>query len=161
MKDTPTVYMLCGLTGSGKTTHAEKLVKKGFKRLSVDEVVFERHGRHGVDYPEHEYPTHETEARNNLEKRLVDLLNHGESVVLDYGFWSREDRDHYKRLIESNGGEWRLLYFKVDHDELLERLRKRNERTDANALKVTEDMLTGDFVNRFEEPQNEGEDVIT
>jgi hypothetical protein len=34
--------------------------------------------------------------------------------VLDYGLWRRSDRDAYKRLVDSHGGRWRLLYFKVD-----------------------------------------------
>src|SRR5215207_8258600 len=47
----PVVYLLCGLTGSGKTTYARQLEAAGAVRLSVDEEVFARHGRYGVDYP--------------------------------------------------------------------------------------------------------------
>ena len=42
-----------GLTGSGKTTFARTLESAGVVRLSVDEEVFNRHGRYGVDYPDH------------------------------------------------------------------------------------------------------------
>ena len=35
----PVVYLLCGLTGSGKTTYARQLEAAGAVRLSVDEEV--------------------------------------------------------------------------------------------------------------------------
>ena len=47
----PVVYLLCGFVGSGKTTYARELERSGIVRLSIDELVFARHGRHGVDYP--------------------------------------------------------------------------------------------------------------
>lgn len=55
----PVVHLPAGLTGSGKTTYARRLEAEGVLRLSVDEEVFARHGRYGVDYPEHEYPERE------------------------------------------------------------------------------------------------------
>ena len=57
--DKPLVYLLAGLTGSGKTTFAKTLEEAGIARLSVDEEVFARNGRHGIDYPEYEYPARE------------------------------------------------------------------------------------------------------
>lgn len=52
----PVAFLLVGLTGAGKSTYAlRRLVPGGAVRLSVDEVVFARHGRYGVDYPEHAY----------------------------------------------------------------------------------------------------------
>lgn len=41
----------------------------------------------------------------------------------------------------------------------MSRLRERNERSDANAFPVSEEMLR-DHIERFEEPDNEGEEVI-
>ena len=52
MKPKSVVYMLCGFAGSGKTTYARKPEAQGCVRLSDDELIFERHARHGVDYDE-------------------------------------------------------------------------------------------------------------
>lgn len=111
----PVVYLLCGLTGSGKTTYARGLEAGGAVRLSVDEEV--------------------------------------------YGLWRRSDRDAYKRLIEAHGGAWRLLYFKGDRQVLAQRLAERNRRVGANALAVTPSALD-DFIARFDEPYDEGEELI-
>lgn len=52
----PVVFLLVGLTGSGKTTYARRRLELGGAvRLSVDERVHARHGRYGVDCPEREY----------------------------------------------------------------------------------------------------------
>jgi predicted kinase len=156
----PVAYLLSGLTGSGKTTFAKNLEKTGVVRLCVDEEVFARHGRYGIDYPEHEYFERERPIVTEVRQRMVALVRAGRSVVLDYGLWRRSERDDYKRLVEGAGGRWRLLYFKVDRDELLRRLNRRNDRGDANALTVTTAALD-DFIARFEPPSGEGEEIVS
>jgi predicted kinase len=153
------VVMLCGLTGSGKTTYARGLEAQGFTRLSVDEVVFEANGRYGVDYPESEYFDRGRLAVAAVKRQLLGLMNAGEPVVLDIGLWRKADRDAYKRLIKDHGGTWRLLYFRADRQTLMDRLRERNLRADANALTVTSSALD-DFIRRFEPPAGEGEEII-
>jgi predicted kinase len=155
----PVVYLLCGLTGSGKTTYAKRLEAGGAVRLAVDEEVYARHGRYGVDYPMGEYFDRERPVVEELRRRVTELVESGRDVVLDYGLWRRSDRDAYKRLVEAHGGRWRLLYFKVDREVLLQRLTERNRRGDANALAVTPAALE-DFVGRFDEPVDEGEELI-
>jgi predicted kinase len=155
----PVVYLLCGLTGSGKTTYAKRLEAGGAVRLSVDEEVYARHGRYGVDYPMDEYVERERPVVEELRRRLVELVESGRDVVLDYGLWRRSDRDAYKRLVEAHGGRWRLLYFKVDREVLARRLAERHRREDANALAVTPSAL-GDFIARFDEPVDEGEELV-
>ncbi|RST25312.1 ATP-binding protein [Streptomyces sp. WAC04770] len=156
----PVVYLLVGLTGSGKTTYAQrKLEPAGVVRLSVDEIVARDHGRYGVDYPESEYFEREAPAVAEVRSRLVDLVGQGRDVVVDHGLWTRQDREEWRKLVEDAGGRPRLLYFPVDREELLRRLTARNRRTDANALAVTESALS-DFVARFEPPHGEGEEIV-
>lgn len=153
----PKVYLMCGLPGAGKTTYT-KTKLKGIKRLSTDEIVFDRHGECGVDYPKEDYHKYYSPVKKELEKELVRLLMSGESVILDYGFWSKKGRDKYKKLIEDNGGECILLYFKINKKILLKRLSERNKITSANTLTVSKDDLE-EYIDEFEEP-NEEEEVI-
>ncbi|MFF0963951.1 ATP-binding protein [Streptomyces sp. NPDC003703] len=159
-EDTPMVFLLVGLTGAGKTTYAQrKLEPEGAVRLSVDEVVHERHGQYGVDYPENTYFEKEAPVVAELHERLAELVAEGRDVVWDHGLWPRKDRDAMKDLVEAADGRWRLLYFPVEREELLRRLAERNEREDANALVVTPEALD-DFFARFEKPQDEGEEIV-
>jgi hypothetical protein len=79
------VYLLCGLTGSGKTTSAKRLEAGGAVRLSVDEEVYARHGRYGVDDPMGEYVERERPGVEELRRRLEELVEAGRDVVLDDG----------------------------------------------------------------------------
>lgn len=154
------VYLLVGLTGSGKTTYAERrLVPTGAVRLSVDELVFERYGRYGVDYPEDTYPERESPVVAELHARLAELLSAGQDTVWDHGLWLRKDRDALKESVVAGGGRWRLLYFPLERAELLRRLDRRNRRGDANALTVTPKALD-EFIARFEAPHGEGEEIV-
>jgi predicted kinase len=155
----PVVYLLCGLTGSGKTTYAKEIEAVGAVRLTVDEKVYARHGRYGVDYPTSEYFERERPVVEELRRRLVELIESGRDVVFDHGLWRRDNRDAYKRLVEEHGGRWRLLYFKVDREVLLQRLADRNRRSDANAMPLLAADLE-DFIARFEEPMGEGEELV-
>ncbi|WP_246561707.1 AAA family ATPase [Streptomyces roseirectus] len=160
MEAAPVVYLLVGLTGSGKTTYARReLEPSGVVRLSVDERVFERHGRYGVDYPEYEYFAREAPVVAEVRQELVELVRAGRSVVVDHGLWRRKEREDWKNLVRDAGGAVRLLYFPVPREELLRRLNERNRRADANALTVTESAL-GDFFARFDAPHGEGEEII-
>ena len=156
----PIVYMLCGLTGSGKTTYAKRLVDGQTVRLSIDEFIFDRHGHYGVDYPEPEYAGLYGPAVAEMKRRLAELLRAGTSVLLDFGFWTRAQREEFKRAIEENGGRWELWYFKADEKTLEGRLELRNRRQDANSLTVTREALR-DFMSSFEEPHGEGEIVVS
>jgi predicted kinase len=156
----PVVYLLVGLTGSGKTTYAKRrLESAGAVRLSVDERVHERHGRYGVDYPERDYFALETPVVAEVRDELVDLVAAGRDAVLDHGLWLRSDREEWKKLVVEAGGRPKVLYFPVPREELLRRLEERNEREDGNALTVTPEALA-DFYDRFEPPHDEGEEII-
>ncbi|MEU6460094.1 ATP-binding protein [Streptomyces sp. NPDC047065] len=154
------MYLLVGLTGSGKTTYARRRLEPGGAvRLSVDERVHARHGRYGVDYPERDYFALEAPVVAEVRKELVELIAAGRDAVVDHGLWLRSDREEWTKLVTEAGGRPRLLYFPVPRHELLRRLGERNEREDANALTVTESALN-DFYDRFEAPVGEGEEII-
>lgn len=155
----PVVYLLCGLGGSGKSTYAQILVDKGLQKFSLDEYVYSLHGRSITKLSEHEYLERYRTAKVQLDDKLIEVIKKKQSVVVDYGFWRRSSRDFYKKLVEDNGGEWKLIYLKASPEILMERLKERNKRTDANAFPVTEEKLQ-EYINRFEEPKNEGEEVI-
>lgn len=157
----PEVVLLCGVAGSGKTTYAKQLETLGYTRLSIDEHIWTHAGRYGIDYEPHEYERLQIEAESALRRRLVDVVTAGRSAVVDFSFWQRARRDRYKALVEGAGGTWRLVYLKADPDEVRRRLKERATRFDANAaFPVTEQMLE-QYLAGFEEPVDEGEEVIT
>ncbi len=159
-RDSARVVLLCGLAGSGKTTYAQGLEAAGYVRLSIDEEVWSRFGRFGMDYEPARYAELSTIAEEALRERLVALVEQGRDVVVDFSFWQRAARDRYKRLIEHAGGRWRLIYLKTDQVLLRRRLQDRSRRFDANAAFAITDELLASYTAGFEEPYDEGEEVI-
>lgn len=152
---------MCGVAGSGKTTYAQRLEAEGFVRLSIDEEVWARFGRYGIDYDAHDYSELSEVAEDALRQRLLELIALGRDVVVDFSFWSRVSRDRYKQLVEEAGGCWRLVHLQVPPDILRQRLAERSQRFDANAAFTIDETTLIRYLDGFEAPDGEGEEVHT
>ncbi|KAK8055653.1 hypothetical protein PG993_000880 [Apiospora rasikravindrae] len=77
-----------------------------FTRLSGDEIIHERHGLYGVDYPADDalYQQYQEENDAIILQRFHSLLEEGQDIVLDRSFYAKEDRDEFKRIVEEHGG---------------------------------------------------------
>jgi predicted kinase len=155
---TPTVYLLTGLPGTGKSTYARALEARNVVRLSVDDVVRRHHSRAGIDYPMADHLVRVDEVLDEVRAELVRLIAEGRSVVLDHGLGQRGERDAYKRLVEDHGGRWRLLAFRVSRDELLRRLAGRAASDGFGPMKA--DLLEA-IAASSDEPNGEGEEVVS
>lgn len=148
----PTVYLLCGLPGSGKSTYAKELEKSGVVRMTLDEEVFKRYGRNFTSG----YAEKEAETKKHSEEQLVEYLRGGVSVVLDWGFWKKAERTRIIELAQNAGAKSELVYFNVPFEELKSRIRGRDMATNHD---ISDEMMDA-FVKQFEEPKNEGEVVV-
>lgn len=160
-----TLYLLCGLPASGKTTWAKEMEATGALRLSLDEEALtrladRRDTTHDLRVAsEGLWEMHDEVSREHL-KKAAEALRSGRSVILDHGgLWRRATRDAAKRLAETNGATWRLLYFKIDPEEQWRRLdaRNRGDLSDTHFISRAE---MDEFATRFEPPSDEGEEVV-
>ncbi|KAI1271281.1 ATP/GTP-binding protein [Xylaria sp. FL0933] len=157
----PVVVMTCGIAGSGKSTLSKALVAAhpNFERLTLDGILAEKHGIFGVDYAPEKYPAYLDEAAEECLTRLRRLLTEGsKDVVFDRAFWNKPDRDEAKKLIESLGARWVLVYLKApDKATLWQRICKRREveLNADSAYLITQDVLDM-YCSGFEEPVDEG-----
>jgi predicted kinase len=153
------VVMMCGLPGSGKSTYARALERRGYTRLSIDEVVWARIGRDAADLDPAEYDQLKSAVEAELWEELIRLLEAKAPTVIDYSFWSRATRERYKAAIERHGCRWELVRLRADLETLRRRLAERNRQNGANSVTVSEELLERYFAT-FEEPVGEGERVI-
>lgn len=116
-----TLFLMVGLPGSGKTTVARQLeASVRALRLSPDEWLIDL-GFDGYD----------ESARAKVEalqwQLALQALALGVNVVLEFGFWSREERDAAREKAASVGAQTELRYLDVPRDELLRRLAARSD----------------------------------
>lgn len=153
------VVLMCGIAGSGKSTYARALERRGFVRLSVDEAIWQRLGHDAAELAPEEYERLKAAVEAEQWQELIRLLDSRQPVVVDYSFWSRARRDRYKALIESHDCRWELVHLKADPDTLRRRLALRNQQQGANSVTVSVELLER-YLDGFEEPTGEGERVV-
>jgi len=113
------LVVLCGLPGSGKTTLAKRMASdSGAIRLCPDEWMTAL-----------EVALWDNEARARVEalqwQLAQDLLAAGATVVIEWGVWSRAERDLVRERAHELGASVALHYLDVPIDELWTRVRNR------------------------------------
>lgn len=145
----PILYLMVGLPCSGKTTRAKELENKlSALRLTPDEWHVRLFG-HDVNDPEHD-------KRHSLIEDLLwgiaaRALSLGTNVILDFGFWAREEREDYRSRAHKIGAGSEVIFMDSSREELLERLRIRNKNLTDTVAYIPEDMIIP-WIEIFQRP---------
>jgi len=135
----PTLFLICGLPGSGKTTLARQLEKsQPALRLCPDEWIGSILADAGDLTELDRLRTPVESLQWDLAKRALLL---GVDVILENGFWSREERGSYRSQAEALGAQVELRYLDVSRGELWKRLSQRNENLPPGTFAVTKEQL--------------------
>ena len=143
---------MVGLPGAGKTTRARELeVQHRAIRLTPDEWIT---AALGAD------PGHEAldAARDPTEARLWELaarlLALGVDVILDFGFWSREERETYRNRAAAVGAGSVVHFVDTAPEILRDRLARRRADRPANTYLVSDAQLS-EWSTVFQKPTPE------
>jgi predicted kinase len=144
----PTLHLTCGLPGSGKTTLARRLaVERDALRFTKDELVLALGG-----------DLYDDELRDRVEAMLIELafelLAVGRSCILDFGLWSREERDVLRLRARAQGVRVELHVLDVEPEELLRRIDQRYADAPQTTAEISAEQLA-DWVSSFEAPTEE------
>jgi predicted kinase len=147
----PTLHLMVGLPCSGKTTLARQLeADLPGLRLTPDEWHIALFGQDADD------PAHDQrhDAVEGLMWRVAErTLQLGTDVILDFGFWTRHERDDFRARAAGLGAQFAIHYTPCAPDELLRRLAQRNAAAPAGAFVISEAALRG-WIARFEPPDS-------
>lgn len=142
---TSRVVFMCGPSGAGKTTYAQRLEAEGMVRLSFDAGIWAR-GITSGDVPEQV----RLEIRAELRAELLRLVAEGRDVVLDFSFWSRAMREEWREVLTPLGVVPETIYLATERDVVLARLAERGARH-ADDFPVDLEVAAS-YVERFEPP---------
>lgn len=150
-----TLFLICGLPGSGKTTLAKQLEQTyNALRLCPDEWISKI-----LDDPNDIAEL--DRLRSPIESLQWDVAKRtlvlGVNVILENGFWSREERNHFRTEAEALGAQVELHYLNMSTDELWERISKRNSNLPPGTFFVSKESLEL-WAESFEPPT---EDELT
>ena len=148
-----TVFLLCGLPGSGKTTLGKEIEReRAALRLSPDEWIS---ALYGPDIQQRDPDTFRGPARDRteaLQRALAaQILVRGIDVVLENGFWGRSERDEYRAWAHALGATVELRYLAASREDLWRRLERRNAALGPGTFRVERQELDSWF-DRFEAP---------
>ena len=134
-----TLHLMVGLPCSGKTTLAKKLEhERSALRLTPDEWQICLFGQDAAE-PEHDARHSLIEAMLwNIASRALEL---GTNVILDFGFWAREEREDYRSRAKQLGARSEVHYLDVSEDELLRRLEERNLQPSQKSFLISEEAM--------------------
>lgn len=156
----PKVLIMCGKICSGKSTYAEKLkLENKAVILSVDELtlaLFENQAGEKLDF-------YVEKLKEYFLKKSLDIVEAGADVILDWGFWTKKERDYTREFYDSRNISYQFYYMNVGIDEWKKRILKRNQeikREQLEAYPIDKGLLSK-VEKMFEEPdRKELKDMI-
>ena len=115
----PTLIIVCGLPGAGKTTHAKRLEETlGAIRFCPDEWM--------MALSLNLYDEARRAKIENLQWKLSqDLLAAGLTIIIEWGTWGRSERDTLRLGARALGVAVELHYLSAPINVLFERIQRR------------------------------------
>ena len=118
-KKQPTVYLICGFIGAGKTTFAKKLEEKtGAVRITKDEWSIRFIGN---DPTIDGYAQWDTKIIGLSRDVAFYLAEKGIDVIIDEGFWEKETRDEIRRRADAIGAKVVMYYLDTPIETIIPR----------------------------------------
>lgn len=151
----PTVYIVCGNTGAGKSTYSIALAKeKRAVLFSIDSWMQTLYaddycpGTHDFDW----ILQRDERCKVQIRKMAGQILDLGIDVALDMSFGRYCMRQYYREWAEKIGAATSIHYLDVEKTIRKNRVRKRNtEQGETFQFTVTDEMF--DYVeNLFDIP---------
>lgn len=154
MEKKPKVFMVCGISGSGKTSFTKKLELSGVPRISMDEELWPDYYVYPGLFSEEHLDFLYKQATERIFAKIRNFCAEGRSCSVDMPFCKAAQRDVFRAHVENCGGESVLIWINTDLPVLKRRLLDRTGKNGPNNLPVSEaeiEMYWKGFQRPFDE----------
>lgn len=153
------VIAVCGKICSGKSYYAKQLKEKiNAVILSTDEATFYLINNEQGEF----YNIFAKRVKIYLAKKAVEIVKAGCNVILDWGFWTEQERREITDYFSEQGIDVEWHYIDIDDERWHQLIEKRN-------IKIKEENSGSDFyidqglmdklLSEFEKPSKSEMDV--
>lgn len=153
------VYLICGKICSGKSFYAKALKEKHHAViLSTDEATYDLINNEQGEF----YDIFAQRVNHYLRRKAVEICQAGANVILDWGFWTKENRTGISAYFKSHGISCEWHYIDIDDDTWKRNIEERNQRIEegngGSDFYVDEGLLNK-LLSMFEIPDKDEIDV--
>ena len=152
------VFLICGKIRCGKSAYAERLrLAHQAVVLSVDEIMLSLFGL----YAREKHDKYTERLQNYLFWKSAEIVETGMSVILDWGFWTREKRKQAREFFQSRNIDCEVHYLDISDNVWRERIERQNRLVSSGemtACYLDENLMTK-FHSLFEVPGKDEVDV--
>ena len=152
----PTVYIICGFIGAGKTTFAKKLEKQtGALRITKDEWLIDLVGH---DPQIEGFEKYDEKICKLSYKIALEFIKRGIDVIIDEGFWVKQQRQDIRERMEKTGAKVILYYVNCPMEVMRERVVGRNNNLSPDSFKISEQLFEN--YAKYWQPLEADEDYV-
>ena len=149
------VILICGKICSGKSWYARALKKQhNAVILSTDEATYDLIFNEQGEF----YNVFAQRVNGYLRKKAVEIVQAGANVILDWGFWTKQDRLEISAFFDNHQVEYEWHYVDVTDEAWQRNIARRNAAVAAghggSDFYVDEGLLKK-LLTLFEEPTGE------
>jgi predicted kinase len=150
----PLAHIIIGFIGSGKTTFARKLEKEtGAIRFTKDEWMVRLFGN---TPPKDKFEEYDNKMASLATDMALKCLKAGISVIIDEGFWVKEQRDEIREKVKNVGAIPKLYYLEVSFEIMKARTLKRSENPPVDSFNIDEESFN-QYWKYFQPPDKDEE----
>lgn len=119
------VILICGKICSGKSYYANQIKEReNAVILSIDEMTYDL-----IDNKQGEFYNKFTDkGKGYLEKKTVEFVNAGCNVILDWGFWTINERKEITEYFKLHNIQYEWHYIDIDYEAWYKNIEERNKK---------------------------------
>ena len=153
------VILICGKICSGKSFYANQLKRReSAVVLSTDEVTYDLTGNEQGEG----YDAFAKRVNAYLMKKAAELAAVGCCVILDWGFWTRKEREEATLYFRSRDVNTEWHYIDIEDEAWFQNIAQRNEKIlagEGGSDFYVDEGLLNKVKSKFETPSHNEMDI--